>query len=52
MVTNPNTPNTPSAEQIAKQFEVTALEPRLEMNMPYGHDTENPTPSVPTGLEQ
>lgn len=42
--------NLPTAEQIAKQFDTEPLEPRLEMMMPYGHDVENPTPSVPTGL--
>lgn len=40
------TTTTPTAEQVAQQFEVKSLEPRLEMLMPYGRDREQPAPSV------
>lgn len=40
------TQTTPAAAEVAAQFQIEPLEPRLEMLTKYGRDTESPTPSV------
>jgi hypothetical protein len=43
------TTTTPTAEQVAEQFNVQPLEDRLEFLMPYGRDREQPMPTVNDG---
>jgi hypothetical protein len=48
-MTSTNTTAKVSTEDVAKQFDTQALEPRFEI---WSKEVENEHPSVPTGLDQ